>query len=132
MIKPLKILVIENEPNLLSLYRFNIESWSLPIDLKTAKDGYDGLLLVGSWQPDVIISDLQMPNSDGFHMLNILAKKDFIKNTSIIVITDLSREDIKEHEALPDGLTVYTKPIPFAKIEEQVKLCLENISDNEN
>ena len=68
----------------------------------------------------------------GFHMLNMLAKKDFIKNTSIIVITALSKEDIKEHGSLPEGITVYTKPIPFAKIEEQVKLCLEDISDDED
>ena len=126
--RKLKLLVIEDEPDLLSLYRFNIESWSLPIDLKTAKDGYDGLLFIGSWQPDMIVLDLQIPNMDGIHMVNILAKKDFIKNTSIIVITAHS----KEHRSLPEDVTVYTKPIPFSKIEEQVKLRLETISDNEN
>lgn len=130
--RKLKILVIEDEPDLLSLYRFNIESWSLPLELKTAKDGYDGLLIIGSWQPDIIVSDLQMPNMDGFHMLNMLAKKNYIENTSIIVITALSKEEIKEHGSLPEGVMVYTKPIPFAKIEEQVKLCLENISGDED
>ena len=125
----LKLLVIEDEPDLLSLYRLNIESWELPIDLKTAKDGFEGLLKIGSWQPDIIISDLQMPNMDGFHMLNMLDKQDFIDKTTIIAITALSAEDIKEHGALPKDVTVYTKPIPFSKIEDQVKLCIDAVAE---
>ena len=128
----LKMLVIEDEPDLLSLYRFNIESWGLPIELKTAKDGYEGLLKIGSWQPDLIISDLQMPNMDGFHMLNMLSKQNYIDKAAIIVITALSVEDIKEHGTLPEGLTIYTKPIPFSKIEDQVRLCLDVIADEED
>ena len=123
--RKLKLLVIEDEPDLLSLYRLNIESWSLPVDLRLAKDGYEGLLNIGSWQPDLIISDLQMPNMDGFHMLKMLDEQDFLDNASIIVITALSAEDIKEHGSLPEGITIYTKPIPFSKIEEQVRLGVE-------
>lgn len=128
----LKMLVIEDEPDLLSLYRFNIESWGLPIELKTAKDGYEGLLKIGSWQSDLIISDLQMPNMDGFHMLNMLSKQNYIDKADIIVITALSAEDIKEHGMLPEGLTIYSKPIPFSKIEDQVRLCLDVIADEED
>lgn len=47
--RDLRLLVIEDEPDLLNLYRFYISSWELPIELQTASDGYKGLIEIGAW-----------------------------------------------------------------------------------
>ena len=125
--RKLKLLVIEDEPDLLTLYRFNVEGWTLPIELQTANDGYEGLLKIGAWQPDMIVTDLQMPNMDGFYMLDMLHKQADLQNTEIIVVSALSKEDIKEKGGVPEGIKVYQKPIPFDRIEQHVKDCLENL-----
>jgi len=119
--RKLKLLVIEDELDLLTLYRFNIEGWNIPHELQTASDGYEGLLKIGTWQPDMIVTDLTMPNMDGFYMLEMLHRQADLKNTRIIVVSALSNEDIKEKGGLPEGITVYQKPIPFDLIEQHAK-----------
>lgn len=125
--RKLKLLVIEDELDLLTLYRFNIEGWSLPHELQTASDGYEGLLKIGTWQPDMIVTDLTMPNMDGFYMLEMLNRQAELQKTKIIVVSALSKEDIKNKGGLPDGITVYQKPIPFDRIEQHAKECLESL-----
>ena len=53
----LKLLIIEDELDLLTLYRCNIEDWNIHVELLTASDGYEGLLKIGTWQPDMIVTD---------------------------------------------------------------------------
>lgn len=125
----LKLLVIEDEPDLLTLYRFNVEGWSLPVELQTATDGYEGLLKIGAWQPDMIITDLQMPNMDGFYMLDMLHQQAELKNIVMIAVTALSKEDINDKGGLPEGVTIYPKPIPFDRIEQHVKECLQSMTN---
>lgn len=125
----LKLLVIEDEPDLLTLYRFNVEGWSLPVELQTATDGYEGLLKIGAWQPDMIITDLQMPNMDGFYMLDMLHQQAELKNIVMIAVTALSKEDINDKGGLPEGVTIYPKPIPFDRIEKHVKECLQSMTN---
>lgn len=126
--RKLKLLVIEDEPDLLTLYRFNVEGWNLPLELQTASDGYEGLLKIGAWQPDMIVTDLQMPNMDGFYLLDVLYRQADLQNTEIIVVSALSNEDIKDKGGLPEGITVYQKPIPFDRIVQHVKEHLEGFN----
>lgn len=127
--RKLKLLVIEDEPDLLTLYRFNVEGWSLPVELKTATDGYEGLLKIGAWQPDMIITDLQMPNMDGFYLLDMLYKQADLKNVEIIAISALSKEDIEDKGGVPEGVSVYPKPIPFDLVEQHVRKCLKSLTN---
>jgi excisionase family DNA binding protein len=124
----LKLLVIEDEPDLLTLYRFNVEGWTIPVELQTASDGYEGLLKIGAWQPDMIVTDLQMPNMDGFYLLQVLNRQADLQTTEIIVVSALSKEDIKEKGGVPEGIEVYQKPIPFDLIEQHAKVRLDNLN----
>ena len=123
----LKLLVIEDELDLLTLYRFNVEGWNFPIKLQTASDGYEGLLKIGTWQPDMIVTDLTMPNMDGFYMIEMLDRQSDMKKTEIVVVSALSQEDIANKGGLPEGIKVYQKPIPFDQIEQDANRCLEGL-----
>jgi excisionase family DNA binding protein len=116
----LRVLVIEDESDLITLYRMAIEAWDLPIILKTAMDGFEGLIQIGSWKPDVVITDIQMPNVNGIYMLKTLSKLEIFKEMVIIAVTGLSKQDINHKGGIPAGIPIFTKPIPFDKIEKIV------------
>lgn len=99
----------------------------MPVELQTASDGYEGILKIGTWQPDMIITDLQMPNMDGFHMLEMLYRQTDLRNIEIIVISALSKGDIDDKGGLPEGVKVYQKPVPFDRVEQHVKECFESL-----
>ena len=108
-------------PDLIMLYKMTIQGWELPFILKTASDGYEGLIQIGEWQPDVVITDIQMPNIDGIHMLNTISKMPFYDDMLIMAVSVLSKGDIAQRSGLPEGIPLFTKPIPFEKVEQLVK-----------
>ena len=123
-IKPAKILVVDDDKTLLRLYELTINSWGLPIQLCLANDGYQGLIEVGRFNPDLLILDLQMPNIDGFAVVDALEKQQLLDQMSLMIISGLDEESLAEHKPLPDDCTVIQKPIPFLKIREQVEMIL--------
>jgi len=118
--KTLKVLVVEDEPGLLEFYHLRIASWGLNCQVFTAKDGYEGLLQVGEHKPDLIISDLLMPDMDGFRMIHSIKNHKESKDTQLIVITALNSEEIENHGGLPGDILVLNKPIPFELIKALV------------
>ncbi|MCY7346041.1 MAG: response regulator [Pyrinomonadaceae bacterium] len=55
-----KILVIDDEPQIIRVMRQILSAHQF--DTRTASDGDAGLELFRDWQPDLVITDLQMPN----------------------------------------------------------------------
>lgn len=115
--KTFKILIVEDEKELLGMYEVHINSWGLNCQVFTAKDGYDGLLEIGQHKPDLVISDLLMPGMDGFRMIHSLKEREETKDTQLVVVTVLDNEEIEEQGGLPSDVLILQKPIPFDVIK---------------
>ena len=111
----LQILVVEDDPLLLKLYKVRLGAWKFPTVVETASDGFEGLVKVGLQRPDLLITDLQMPHIDGFQMINSLANIADCSAMQIVAVTGLSIQDIAP-SALPASVRVFTKPIPFNRL----------------
>ncbi|MEI7612574.1 MAG: response regulator [Betaproteobacteria bacterium] len=109
----LKVLVVEDDNVLLKLYKVRLTSWGLPIEVVTASNGYDALVLIGRELPDLMITDLKMEGLDGFQMVRTLNSSPFKEGMEIIVISGLDAADIAARGGLPAGVPIYPKPVPF-------------------
>lgn len=121
----LKIIAVEDEQDLLKLYRLTIGTWDFPLTLVTASDGFEGLIRVGESKPDLLITDLNMPGIDGFRMIRMLAGNPDFHDVTIIAVTALGKEDIADRGGLPANVHVFTKPVPFSELE---KLAREKLA----
>jgi excisionase family DNA binding protein len=118
---PFRILVVEDEPDILRLYQLAIKSWDLPVEVYTAENGIEGLLRLGQFRPNVMITDLVMPNMDGLEMIRMLRTDQEYKAMTIIVVSTLGPDEVQERGGLPDDVKLFTKPIPFEDIESIVR-----------
>jgi excisionase family DNA binding protein len=112
----LDILIAEDDSMLQKLYQMTIESWKLPINLRIASDGFEGLLLVGQQPPDILIADLMMPGMDGFEMIRRLRAMPDLSAMDIIVVSAIDVDEIRQR-GIPADVTVFGKPIPFHEIK---------------
>lgn len=113
----LDVLVAEDNPIFQTLYQSALEKWDFPIKLRIVDNGFDGLLQVGSCQPDVLITDLMMPGMDGFDMIRRLRSNKDLANMVIVVVSSMEPHQIAESGGLPADIMVYKKPIPLLEIK---------------
>ncbi len=66
----LKVLIVDDEPEVRSTLRFELEFHGCKIF--EAVDGKDGLEQIRAHAPELILSDIRMPNLDGIQMLDAL------------------------------------------------------------
>ncbi len=112
-----RILVVEDEPNLLLLYQMQLRRWRMAPEVAIAQDGFDALLKIGQEKPHLMITDLLMPHMDGFKMLRKLRSLPELADMEIVVVSGLCPADIAERGGLPGNIPVLSKPIPFEKLE---------------
>lgn len=123
--RPLRLLVVEDEPGLRRLFAMVIAQWELPIEVTTASDGFEALLCIGRQCPDLLLSDLNMPGMDGFKMIATLRRAGLgFDDLEIVVVTALDAAEIASRGGLPEGVRVFGKPVPFDALETLVRDAL--------
>lgn len=90
-----------------------------------AKDGVEGLTLARTYQPALIISDIAMPNMDGYAMCRAIKNDAQLSAIPVMLLTGLDdpKEVIRGLEAGADNYL--TKPVEDAHLLERIQLLLE-------
>ncbi|NOX17231.1 MAG: SpoIIE family protein phosphatase [Chlorobi bacterium] len=88
-----KILLVEDEPNIAMLFKYNLTKAGYICE--TASNGQIGFEKVSSFEPDLIISDIMMPEVDGFEFRKMLLTDSELAKIPFIFLTAKgSEEDI--------------------------------------
>jgi excisionase family DNA binding protein len=119
------VLVVDDDPFVLTLYRQHFIDWSFPLRLITAEDGFNGLIEIGRTNPVLIITDLDMPGMDGFEMIRRISLRQDQSIRSIVVVTGLKPSQIEKKGGVPVGIPVLSKPIPFQTLSTLVDNALK-------
>lgn len=115
---PLRVVVVEDDPHLQTVYELALTCLSFPLDLRIAGDGFSGLVRIGEFRPHVIIADLNLPGLDGFRMIRALREAPESRDAEVIVISALTSADIADRGGLPSDVQVLAKPVPISALEK--------------
>lgn len=118
------ILVLEDDADLLKLYRMQMAAWQIPIQVEFVSSVFEALVGIGRKAPDLLITDLQMAGIDGFEMIHLLRGDSMLSNLSIVVVSGMTPDEIAAHGGLPADVTLFAKPVPFNQLQGYVKACL--------
>jgi excisionase family DNA binding protein len=107
----LRVLVVEDDENTRLMMQANFDRWSLPLDVVMYASAMEALLDLPSLQPQVLLTDLRMPNVDGFEFLKTISAHNLFSNLAVVAITGMSPEEVQAKGGLPDGVQMLRKPI---------------------
>ncbi|MEO8358229.1 MAG: response regulator [Chloroflexota bacterium] len=120
-----RILIVDDEPINHELVARALES--LGAQLEFAENGNLGMAKARTIKPDLIISDVMMPDIDGYQLTNILRREPEFAATPILIITAQSglQDKIKAFEAGADDHL--TKPFQPAELLARVSALLRRV-----
>lgn len=89
----LKVLAIDDSKTIRELLRSVMEEAGF--DFSSAVDGVDGVERYAEVRPDVVITDINMPNMDGYGVIAAIRKGDIDNQVPILVLTTESGDKLK-------------------------------------
>lgn len=122
-----KVLVIDDEMTMRALLEILLGK---QYEVHTVSSAIEALTWLDRNLPDLIISDVQMPDLDGFGFLKTVREKGYTRNTPIIMLSGKleSKERIKCYQL---GAQDYlTKPFNLEELEEVIKKNLFPINNS--
>ncbi len=93
-----------------------------------AEDGAAALNMLKGAKFDFVVSDINMPNMNGFELLAAVKKDDGLKHIPVLMVTaEARKEDIVR--AAQDGAAGYiVKPFTKATLEEKVQKIMQKLA----
>lgn len=81
-----KILILEDEVIILEILSKKLSLAGY--EVKTAQNGKDGLLMMEKEIPDLVLTDVIMPEKDGFDVIYEMKQSELLHNVPIIIISN--------------------------------------------
>lgn len=104
----LRILAIDDSLTMREMLRQTLTEAGF--DVVLAEDGIDGLTQLPGVAPDLILTDLNMPNMDGFGLIEAVRAGDVAPRVPILVLTTESAATLKERARQAGATGWITKP----------------------
>ena len=121
--KPKKILVVDDEVDLVETVRFPLELEGF--DVLVSYNGEDALSQARKEKPDLIILDLMLPKLDGYKVCRLLKFDERYKHIPILMLTAKTQEKDKILGKETGADEYITKPFEMDYLMEKVKAYLK-------
>jgi two-component system, chemotaxis family, chemotaxis protein CheY len=117
---PKNILTVDDSKTIRDMLKFTLAGAGL--DVVQAEDGVDGLRVLGEVSGvDVIITDINMPNMDGFEFIENVRRDPSYKATPILVLTTESSTDKKTRARAAGATGWIVKPFDPQKLLDVIR-----------
>jgi DNA-binding response OmpR family regulator len=122
--KPSKVLLIEDEKTLAMIIKDTLDGEEFDVIL--ASDGYEGLAKYKETAPDIIVSDIMMPDMDGFTMVKQVRRTD--KSIPVLFLSARSSANDVVEGFETGGNDYLKKPFGMAELIIRIKALLNKVS----
>lgn len=122
MVKKKKILIIEDEKSISYVLKLKLEY--VGFEATIAKNGEEGIFILGGKKFDLALLDIIMPKMDGFKVLEIIKEKKI--KMPVAMLSNLSQSDDEKRAFELGAIVFFVKSnTQIAEIVEWIKKKLE-------
>jgi len=120
-----RVLIADDEPMIRELVQeLVLSAADDTVEVETAADGYDALLKVGSFQPDLLILDLKMPRMDGFEACRSIRSNPEMSHIRILAMSAFAGNGNRERILEAGAAQCFDKPLAVAPFQDAIRKLL--------
>jgi DNA-binding response OmpR family regulator len=121
--KPKKILLVEDDDALATVYQTRLEAEGF--NIRRVPNGEEALAAALDYKPNLILLDVMMPKVSGFDVLDILRNTPETANVKVIMLTALSQDTDRERaDSLGVDDYLVKSQVVIADVVERIKTQL--------
>ena len=121
-----RILVVDDEPQITRVLRVGLNGRGF--DVRTAADAESALDTLADWTPDLVVTDLTMPGTDGIELCRRIRKRSQIP----IIVLSVKNDERTKVAALDEGADDYvTKPFSMDELLARIRAALRRVPASE-
>jgi two-component system KDP operon response regulator KdpE len=114
-----KILIVDDEPQITRVLRTALSTQGY--SMRIAANGVEGMEAIHAWKPDLVITDVSMPEMNGVELCREIRAVSQIP----IIVLSVRNQDLIKIEALDAGADDYvTKPFSIQELQARVRAQL--------
>lgn len=106
-----QILIVEDDENTRKMYDAFFDKWEIPLEVLSYGSAVEVLIDFHALTPDLLITDLRMPNMSGFEFIKTIQKNKSSYDLPILVVTGLTDQEIQEKGGLDSDILILKKPL---------------------
>lgn len=118
------ILLVEDDPFIRDMYSTKLKEIGFSVD--TAKTGKESIKKADKRKPDLILLDIVLPHKDGWAILKEIKQKQELKDTLVIMLTNLGQK-VEVEKGIKLGAEKYLIKAHYTpkQVAEEVKKLLK-------
>lgn len=114
--RKLKILIVEDQRPLRIVMTRLLQK--LGHEVEAVESGADAIAILDTYQPELLFSDIAMPEMTGYELVNQLRKRDDLKNTYFVAMTGFGQQSDRDR-AIDSGFDEHmVKPVDIERLLE--------------
>src|SRR5207302_5694265 len=118
-----KVLIVDDEPAIREVLEMILQEWGY--DVRLASDGAEARDLVESYDPEIVISDVVMPQLSGLDLLRLLKAGN--ANRPVILVTAHASIDLAVESMKQGAQDFITKSMDYPKLRAILKAAESDI-----
>lgn len=124
-----RVLVVDDEPDVLLLCRVNLEFEGY--EVSTAPDGEAGLEACRELKPDVVLLDVMMPKMDGWQVLEAIKADEELKHIPVVMLTAKVQDEDQIRGWSAGAAEYITKPFSPLSLSQVIGDVIANDPEEE-
>ena len=115
----IKVLIVENERLFRESFKKKLNKYKDIEIVSTAANGFEGLVEIAKYMPDIVFTDIRMPGFDGIQLLEEISMK-YHKEIKVILISGYSDFEYTKRAIQLGAFDYLTKPILEEELTELI------------
>lgn len=122
-----KILCIDDDPDILAIVQVSLEALGGYV-LHTCLSGGEGIRVAASWQPDLVLTDVMMPELDGIATFKLLRENQATARIPIAFMTACVEQSQQEYYRSLGAAGLIQKPFDPITLPNEVRAVWQTLA----
>lgn len=124
-----RVLVVDDDEQLRAMLIEVLKTIEPPPEVDQASDGYEALLKVGDFKPDLLVMDLKMPRMDGFEACRRIRSNPATAETKILIVSGFMDETAQQDVVRSGASAWMRKPLDVGEFRKNVAALLGSAAE---